>query len=129
MRPDSGDRPRCHRRARHPQELKQAVSGDTVHLTFTAREDVAEAQRAIERLPAVDAVETTGLDLHFHTSDGGALLPALVRALDTSGVSVADVSVHRPTLDDVFLDLTGRSLRDDQQPTGPTAAQTSEVAA
>ena len=43
---------------------------------------------------------------------GGAALPGLLRALDAQGVIPEAVEVRRPTLDDVFLSLTGRSLRD-----------------
>ncbi|HMA45646.1 MAG TPA: hypothetical protein VKP11_00305 [Frankiaceae bacterium] len=45
--------------------------------------------------------------------DGGTALPRLLRAIDADGVALAAVEVRRPTLDDVFLPLTGRTLRDD----------------
>jgi ABC-2 type transport system ATP-binding protein len=51
--------------------------------------------------------------LVFRVPDGGSALPGLLRALDAAGVQLAGVEVHRPTLDDVFLTLTGRSLRDE----------------
>jgi ABC-2 type transport system ATP-binding protein len=44
--------------------------------------------------------------------DGSSTLPLLLRDLDAKGVELAGVEVRRPTLDDVFLTLTGRSLRD-----------------
>ncbi len=44
--------------------------------------------------------------------NGGAALPGLLRTLDARGISPDAVEVRRPTLDDVFLSLTGRSLRD-----------------
>ena len=43
---------------------------------------------------------------------GAAALPGLLRTLDARGVAAEAVEVRRPTLDDVFLSLTGRSLRD-----------------
>jgi ABC-2 type transport system ATP-binding protein len=47
-------------------------------------------------------------------ADGGAqLAPKLLRGLDDAGIPVASIEVARPTLDDVFLNLTGRSLRED----------------
>ena len=39
-------------------------------------------------------------------------MPGLLRDLDRSGIDLDSIEVHRPTLDDVFLTLTGRSLRD-----------------
>jgi ABC-2 type transport system ATP-binding protein len=44
---------------------------------------------------------------------GDAVLPDLLRALDAAGVPLLTVRVQRPTLDDVFLTLTGRSLREE----------------
>ena len=48
--------------------------------------------------------------------NGAAALPGLLRELDRAGVPLAAVEVRRPTLDDVFLSLTGRSLRDAETP-------------
>ena len=45
-------------------------------------------------------------------SDGPRALPELLRAADHAGIASATAQVHRPTLDDVFLTLTGRSLRE-----------------
>jgi ABC-2 type transport system ATP-binding protein len=95
-----------------PDELKRRVSGDAVTLTI-AKPDQADAAVAVvasipkSTTPAVDA--TT---VRFHVPDGGSTLPELLRRLDTAGVELTGVEVHRPTLDDVFLSLTGRSLRD-----------------
>jgi hypothetical protein len=44
---------------------------------------------------------------------GEEALPVLLRTLDGAGITMSAISVSRPTLDDVFLTLTGRSLRDD----------------
>ena len=42
----------------------------------------------------------------------GRAVPGLLRDLDRAGIDLDAIEVHRPTLDDVFLALTGRSLRD-----------------
>ena len=42
----------------------------------------------------------------------GRAVPGLLRDLDRTGVELSSIEVRRPTLDDVFLDLTGRSLRE-----------------
>ena len=44
--------------------------------------------------------------------DGEAVLPELIRHLQQRGIEIAAATVKRPTLDDVFLGLTGRSLRE-----------------
>ena len=55
---------------------------------------------------------------------GRTLLAGLLRSLDAEGIELDGVELRRPTLDDVFLTLTGRSLRD-----GESQAQPSEGAA
>ena len=44
---------------------------------------------------------------------GDVAVPPLLRALDVAGIPLQSVQIHRPTLDDVFLTMTGRSLRED----------------
>jgi ABC-2 type transport system ATP-binding protein len=59
--------------------------------------------------------------------NGGAALVRLVRELDGAGIEVAGIESRRPSLDDVFLQLTGRSLREEGAPT-PAAAPEPEGA-
>jgi ABC-2 type transport system ATP-binding protein len=60
--------------------------------------------------------------------DGGArLVHKLLRRLDEAGLTATSVEVARPTLDDVFLNLTGRSLREDAATADPSTEQ--EIAA
>jgi ABC-2 type transport system ATP-binding protein len=60
---------------------------------------------------------------------GARALAAAARELDTAGIELEDLSLHRPTLDDVFLSLTGRTAEPTQE-TGEdgAAAPTKEVA-
>jgi ABC-2 type transport system ATP-binding protein len=58
---------------------------------------------------------------------GEESLPALLRAVDGAGLAIRSISLSRPTLDDVFLTLTGRSLRDDS-PSSARPADTPELA-
>jgi ABC-2 type transport system ATP-binding protein len=95
-----------------PDELKRRVSGDAVTLTL-AKDDQADAAVAVVATIAKSTTPTVDAStVRFHVPDGGSTLPELLRRLDTAGVELTGVEVHRPTLDDVFLSLTGRSLRD-----------------
>jgi ABC-2 type transport system ATP-binding protein len=105
-----------------PDELKRRVGGDQISLTVSAA-DVARAAEVVEAkagaAPEVtEASEgATASDLatvRLTAPDGGAAIPGLITALSEHGVTVAGVEVRRPTLDDVFLTLTGRSLRDEE---------------
>ncbi|WP_210162605.1 ABC transporter ATP-binding protein [Cucumibacter marinus] len=95
-----------------PQELKQRVSGDAITLTLRGRKDTAQASEIIGGFEGADTPNVDGNVVRAHLPDGSTALPQLLRALDKAGVDAIGLEVARPTLDDVFLTLTGRSLRD-----------------
>jgi ABC-2 type transport system ATP-binding protein len=92
-----------------PEELKRRISGDTVELTFP--DDAAAATAA---LLLDGTVEGALVRLQLPSAVEG--LPGVFRALDEAELSALGVEVHRPTLDDVFLSLTGHALRDEEVP-------------
>jgi ABC-2 type transport system ATP-binding protein len=94
-----------------PDELKAGVAGDLV--TFTVPSDMGgRAAELASRLPEVSEVDAEGGTVRLRAPRGDVLLPDLVRAIDAASIPLTSMSVTRPTLDDVFLTLTGRSLRD-----------------
>lgn len=99
-----------------PAELKRRIGGDQVSLTVPAdageraAEVVAEASGAAPEV--ANGAETAVVRLT--APDGGTAIPGLITALSAAGIRVAGVEVRSPTLDDVFLELTGRSLRDEE---------------
>ncbi|WP_331714378.1 ABC transporter ATP-binding protein [Auraticoccus cholistanensis] len=94
------------------ENLKAGQAGDRVRLTVPA----ADAERATARLAPSGEVARRDRDgeveLAVRVAHGEQTLPRLVLALHADGVEVRGAAVHRPTLDDVFLSLTGRSLRE-----------------
>jgi ABC-2 type transport system ATP-binding protein len=90
-----------------PVELKRRISGDLV--TFEL-EDAARAAEVL-RERARDITTVDG-GLRVTVDDGEAQALLLMRALDAAGIKVGALSIRHPSLDDVFLTLTGRSLRD-----------------
>jgi ABC-2 type transport system ATP-binding protein len=94
-----------------PEELKRRISGDVVTLSVTG--DPAVAKKVLTELPAVREVIVDGQALRLSVARGEEALPAMLRALDGEAITMESVKLARPTLDDVFLTLTGRSLRDD----------------
>jgi len=67
-------------------------------------------RRAVE---LEETAESLGVAVSARVDRGRQLLPAVLRELDSDGVLVLAADVRVPTLDDVFLSLTGRSLRED----------------
>jgi len=96
-----------------PEELKQQVSGDAVRLSLVDPATAPDVTKIVEALPAATNFETDGDMVGFRIPAGGSVLPGLLRSIDAQGIELNGVEVHRPTLDDVFLTMTGRSLRED----------------
>ncbi len=61
------------------------------------------------RLPAVITADTQGTEWHLQTTDVAATITGLMKLLETQANSLADLQVRRATLEDVFIELTGRS--------------------
>jgi ABC-2 type transport system ATP-binding protein len=94
-----------------PEALKRRVGGDQVILTV-APVDAERTVTAAAALVVDSHPEADGGEVRLISADGGKALPSLLAGLAKAGIDVQGVSVRRPTLDDVFLTLTGRSLRD-----------------
>jgi ABC-2 type transport system ATP-binding protein len=97
--------------------LKANVSGDLVALEVGSEEQVATARDKLASIS--DDVEVDGLALRGRVARAGKAVPGLLRDLEASGVGLESIEVMRPTLDDVFLTLTGRSLRDADETANP----------
>jgi ABC-2 type transport system ATP-binding protein len=109
-----------------PEELKSRISGDLV--TIEVDDDPAAALTALEGLEGVRETSTSGRVLRVVVDSGGQILLGIMRAMDAASVPIASIQLARPTLDDVFLTLTGRSLRDDSPATANAAAPEPEAA-
>jgi ABC-2 type transport system ATP-binding protein len=95
-----------------PPQLKRQVAGDMVLMSL---HDEGAPERAVELLRAQPFVRELGSEderIRLYVDDGGAALPELLRLLDREGIGLRSLSLSEPTLDDVFLRQTGRSLRD-----------------
>jgi ABC-2 type transport system ATP-binding protein len=94
-------------------ELKAKVGGERVLLTVAAESDLAAARNVLGRLadglPHVDPAART---VEAPVVGGARRMPEIVRELDAAGVLLDDLGIRRPSLDDVFLTLTGRAADD-----------------
>ncbi|CRK52454.1 ABC transporter [Rhodococcus sp. RD6.2] len=99
-----------------PAVLKRDYADDVVTVELVSGEGVAAARSVLPS--AVTGVAETVTDggavrLALTTHNGPELVPPLLRTLDSAGVVVASTDVKPASLDDVFLNLTGRSLREE----------------
>ena len=93
-----------------PEELKRAVAGDVVTLTVAG-----DQQRAFEMIKAQEFVREAKLQdgaMQLYVDRGEVAMPSILRLLDDANLQLMTVELHRPSLDDVFLRQTGRSLRE-----------------
>jgi ABC-2 type transport system ATP-binding protein len=95
-----------------PARLKANLAGDRICLALTSEDEASKAAAMSANLRGARDVSRDGMRVEVTVDEGEALLPELIRRVHDSGAMVASASVKRPTLDDVFLGLTGRSLRD-----------------
>jgi ABC-2 type transport system ATP-binding protein len=92
-----------------PAELKRRISGDLV--TFEV-DDVARATDVLRTHAEARDLTAVERGLRVTVDRGESQALPLMRALDEAGVKVGSLQIAHPSLDDVFLTLTGRSLRD-----------------
>ena len=98
-------------------ELKGLVGAERIEVTVTAGEALERAQRVLARFAVGEQqADARSRSLITPIAGGAAVLTQALRELDRAQVAVQDVGLRRPTLDDVFLSLTGHG-------TGPEAAE------
>jgi len=94
-----------------PEDLKREISGDVVTLGVGAV--FAEKARALlDAEPYTRRSEAAENGVRFFVDAGATAIPHMLRTLDSVGIEPTSIELHRPSLDDVFLAKTGRSLRE-----------------
>ncbi|HTO01537.1 MAG TPA: ATP-binding cassette domain-containing protein [Microthrixaceae bacterium] len=103
------------------EELKARSGGERVEVTIAEAsrlKQVADLLGDFRVAGLGESVDTDSLTVTIPVSRTEGIVPAVVRALDSKGIEVTDVVVRRPTLDDVFLELTGRPAEDESTELG-----------
>lgn len=112
-----------------PDELKAQVGGDVVEVVVADPTRTAEAAGMLESF-SVGTINTnpeTG-DVAVPIGDRQHMIAGAVRVLDDAGIRLVDVRRRRPSLDEVFLTLTGHHTKNEAQDTGQDKTQSEEVA-
>ncbi len=94
-----------------PDELKRQVAGDVVTLGVGAQLENALALFRSQPFVREAGTEEDGL-IRLYVDRGETAMPAILRLLDGADLELQTISLTRPSLDDVFLRQTGRSLRE-----------------
>ncbi len=94
-----------------PDELKRELRGDAVHVELESTGDLnGSVDTALAGVAGIRDIALDGRLLRARADDGGRAVPGVLQALESHGISVAEVRVARPSLDDVYLRYTGRTF-------------------
>jgi ABC-2 type transport system ATP-binding protein len=91
-----------------PDELKRSIGADLIVVTITG--DVARAASIAGTVPTCGPVDVHGNELTIVSTDGAAAIGPVAIALGAADLKLESMTLRRPTLDDVFLELTGAHL-------------------
>ncbi|MEA2703727.1 MAG: type transport system ATP-binding protein [Actinomycetota bacterium] len=94
-----------------PAELKRSIDADTV-VKVAADGDLAPLARHLESLAGVRCVKVVDGSLQVHVEGSAGVLPRLIAHTEAGGFTVTDLSMTEPTLETVFINLTGKELRE-----------------
>ena len=92
-----------------PADLKRARGVDLIVVRPDG--DVEKAALALESVPTVSAIDAHDTELTVSTSNGAALISTVALKLNECGIGVRELTLRTPTLDDVFLQVTGARFR------------------
>jgi ABC-2 type transport system ATP-binding protein len=95
-----------------PTALKQGLDADTIVTVRAAGDPAGLAEALAAGVEGVTRTRELDGSVELHVRRGDRLLPRVLAAADASGHDVADIAVNEPTLENVFINLTGKDLRD-----------------
>jgi ABC-2 type transport system ATP-binding protein len=103
-----------------PGELKRTVGNDVVEVQLEADgPEELERQRSsigrmLEGFVPVTEIKPSPVGIQLYVSNAAAAIPELVRRMDGDSVRIGSLTMHQPSLDDVFLRYTGKTIREEQ---------------
>ena len=103
-----------------PSELKDRLGGDVITLRVASA--AVPVEPVLRAVPGVSSVQGKDDSFRIKCLSGEALIPTIVGACARAGVGLAAVSLRRPSLDEVFLEFTGREFREEEGPSATDRA-------
>ncbi|MFP3177598.1 MAG: ATP-binding cassette domain-containing protein [Thermocladium sp.] len=95
-----------------PKELKESLGGDIVTLQIMGSIDLAK--EIIASIDGTSEVRVSGDTIWMSVKDGGYMAPKILESLNKNGIKVLKISITQPTMDEVYIKYTGKSLREEQ---------------
>jgi len=100
-----------------PDELKRSIGGDVITLSLRVDKDeeypefIRRTESVLSGKPFVTRTQAADSELAVYVTDGESAIPNIMQLLASQGIEVKTISLARPSLDDVFLKYTGRTIR------------------
>jgi ABC-2 type transport system ATP-binding protein len=101
-----------------PVELKESIGGDIIEVEV--QEGAQDLSNSLSLIPHVVDVKKTNSDYRIKTELGEQTAPAVLEALRLGGAKVTRISIAKPSLDQVYLEYTGRNIREEHADTSQT---------
>jgi ABC-2 type transport system ATP-binding protein len=95
-----------------PNNLKKRIGGESIIVGVENDKDLEKARELMESQKYVSKLYANEAKLHLYVKDGEQLIATVLRLLDQHKIPVKTIELSKPSLDDVFLQHTGRSLRE-----------------
>ncbi|HXB12358.1 MAG TPA: DUF4162 domain-containing protein, partial [Bacteroidia bacterium] len=95
-----------------PLQLKREIGGESITLEFVTDSDTEKAKAVFDSTQFVKKVFRQENKLFLFVQDGESLMAEVLRIIDKEKIPIQTIGLSRPSLDDVFLQKTGRSLRE-----------------
>jgi len=96
-----------------PEVLKEGLGGDI--MTLSIKDGNADISDVIVKVPRVKEVKKQDGTYRIKVEDGEETAPSIIEAIRTGGHTVTRLSLTKPTLDEVYLEYTGRSMREEEE--------------
>jgi ABC-2 type transport system ATP-binding protein len=96
-----------------PEELKEGLGGDI--MTLSIEDDGSDVTSIIQEVPKVKEVKKQDRTYRVKLEDGEETAPAVIDAIRAEGHKVTKLSLTKPTLDEVYLEYTGKTIREEEE--------------
>ncbi len=96
-----------------PDALKESIGGDV--MTLSTKDENSDVSTIIQKVPRVKEVKKQDGTYRIKLEEGEETAPLIIDALRSQGHSVTRLSLTKPTLDEVYLEYTGRTLREEEE--------------
>jgi len=95
-----------------PTQLKREIGAESISVDFATDVDTERANAVLGSMPVIQKMYRQENKLFLFVQDGGSMMAEVLRIIDKENIPIQSIGLSRPSLDDVFLQKTGRSLRE-----------------